>query len=650
MSKFTESAIAPDYNNSGILEADLQPGVKDDDGSKKNGRGLLTHIVKMLLFTFIILGSFSIIYFLLFANKTLPNTYFGNLNISGKNQEETTRIITNYIDNYEKQAQIILIGQKKLLVYLKDLGITFNKKASYEELIARQKPDNFWQFVKNHLYALVFKSKIKPSYSLNYSQAPKSLDGLLSFYESPPIDSTIKFVVGQAVASKSSNGILVDRGKLFGDIFNKIDSLSNGEITVNYVSSEPKIREDQAQRALERVRQLNSQNIELYFEREKWPISQDKLISLLQFLPSDQGENGYLTISTGGHKVNVVDIEFKGKLKPILEVKVNEQEISLMIAQIANSLNKPTVDAVIEFDGQRATYFSAASDGQELDTVLTKNLILEKISVENLSYDQNISIKLPVLVTRAKIANDEINSLGIHELVGSGVSYFAGSIPNRRFNIELGSKLISGTVVPPGEVFSFTKIVGPVSAEQGFKQAYVINKGRTVLDDGGGICQVSTTVFRAALNSGLPILKRTAHAYRVGYYEQKGFKPGFDATIFSPSVDLQFKNDTANHILVQAKVDLASSRLQVDIYGTRDGRRVEVSDAVVSNISPPPPPLNQDDPTLPKGTVKQVDFEAYGATSVFTRKVFKGDQVIIDETFKSNFRPWQSVFLIGTGG
>ena len=323
---------------------------------------------------------------------------------------------------------------------------------------------------------------------------------------------------------------------------------------------------------------------------------------------------------------------------------------SLLISDIASYIDKQTADATIEFDGQKVTSFTPASDGQQLNQTLAKNLILEKISVDNLHPEKNISILLPVEVTRAKIANKEINSLGVRELIGTGVSYFAGSIPNRKFNIELGAKLISGTLIAPGETFSFNKLVGPVSREQGFKQAYVINKGRTVLDDGGGICQVSTTVFRAVLNSGLPIVKRTAHAYRVGYYEQKGFKPGFDATIFSPSVDLQFKNDTANHILVQAKVDTANAKLQVDIYGTSDGRKVEISNAVVSNITPAPPPLYQDDPTLPKGTVKQVDFEAQGATSVFSRKVYKGDQVIIDETIRSNFRPWQAVYLVGTGG
>ena len=178
----------------------------------------------------------------------------------------------------------------------------------------------------------------------------------------------------------------------------------------------------------------------------------------------------------------------------------------------------------------------------------------------------------------------------------------------------------------------------------------MISSGRTVLDDGGGICQVSTTVFRAALNAGLPIVSRTAHAYRVGYYEQRGFKAGLDATVWAPAVDLAFKNDTDRHILVQAVVDRAGGKLQVDIYGTGDGRRVELSEPVISNIKPAPEPRYQADPTLPKGTIKQVDFAAAGATSVFTRKVYKGDQLIIDDTFKSNFRPWQAVYLVGTGG
>ncbi|MBI3283086.1 VanW family protein, partial [Candidatus Curtissbacteria bacterium] len=298
--------------------------------------------------------------------------------------------------------------------------------------------------------------------------------------------------------------------------------------------------------------------------------------------------------------------------------------------------------------GERVSQFTPARDGQKLDRETTKELLLSKVSTENVSGIGEIIINLPVAVTRAKIASEEVNSLGIRELIGRGVSYFAGSIPNRVHNLTLGAKRINGTIVAPGEVFSFNRQVGEVSAAVGYKPAYVISSGRTVLDDGGGICQVSTTAFRAALAGGLPILARTAHAYRVGYYEQRGFKAGLDATVWAPAVDFVFANDTKNHILVQAVVDTANAKLQVDIYGTGDGRKVELSDPLVSNIRPAPDARYQEDPSLPRGTVKQVDFAAQGATSVFTRKVFKNGVLLIDDVFKSNFRPWQAVYLVGT--
>ena len=152
-------------------------------------------------------------------------------------------------------------------------------------------------------------------------------------------------------------------------------------------------------------------------------------------------------------------------------------------------------------------------------------------------------------------------------------------------------------LIPPGDIFSFNQTGGDITAATGYKQAYVIKEGRTVLDDGGGVCQDSTTLFRAVLNAGLPVVKRTAHAYRVGYYEQ-GFPPGLDATVFYPSVDFQFKNDTKHHILLQAYVSGIS--LTVDLYGTSDGRVTTLTTPVVGEQTPPPPELRKDDPTLPK--------------------------------------------------
>lgn len=212
----------------------------------------------------------------------------------------------------------------------------------------------------------------------------------------------------------------------------------------------------------------------------------------------------------------------------------------------------------------------------------------------------------------------------------------------------LAASKFNGVLVKPGETFSFNDVLGDVSAYTGFQQAYVIKEGKTVLGDGGGVCQVSTTLFRAIINAGLPVVERAAHAYRVGYYEQDS-PPGFDATVYSPSPDLKFKNDTPGYILIQTSVDLNKLSLVFELYGTNDGRVASVSKPTITNQSPPPPNLYQDDPTLPVGTVKQIDFAAWGATVSFNYTVEKDGQVAYQKTFVSNFRPWQAVYLRGTG-
>ena len=151
---------------------------------------------------------------------------------------------------------------------------------------------------------------------------------------------------------------------------------------------------------------------------------------------------------------------------------------------------------------------------------------------------------------------------------------------------------------------------------------------------------MSTTLFRAALNAGLPIVERRAHAYRVHYYEEGGFKPGLDATIYSPSVDFKFTNNTAQSILIQTKIDIDNLNLTFMLYGTSDGRKAEILNHKVWGESSPPAPLYQDDPTLPKGVVRQVDFSAWGANASFQYKVTRRGEILEDTTFTSNFRPW----------
>ncbi|MCL4418812.1 VanW family protein [Patescibacteria group bacterium] len=326
----------------------------------------------------------------------------------------------------------------------------------------------------------------------------------------------------------------------------------------------------------------------------------------------------------------------------------SESKFSKILSPIVSKLQVEPVDALFTFQNGRVTAFKPSNDGQTVDMEELKSRISSKfLTVVSSSRPQTLAIEIPVGILKPKITTDKANNLGIKELLASGTSLFQHSIPSRIYNVSLASTRLNGILIAPGEVFSFGKALGDVSAFTGYQQAYVIQNGKTVLGDGGGVCQVSTTFFRALLNAGLPIIERHAHAYRVGYYEQDS-PPGLDATVFVPSVDLKFKNDTGNYILVQTSIDPNILKLTFELYGTKDGREVVMSKPVVTNETPAPPDAYQDDPTLPKGQVKQVDFAAAGANVYFTRQVTKNGKVIISDKFVSDFQPWQAVYLRGT--
>lgn len=328
--------------------------------------------------------------------------------------------------------------------------------------------------------------------------------------------------------------------------------------------------------------------------------------------------------------------------------RYSEEILEKNIEPLSKKVFVGPIDALFTFQNGRVLAFRPSSEGQEIDMEELKSKVNSKILNVILSEKpQVIKIDIPIRVLKPKITTDEVNTLGIKEIIGTGTSLFQGSIPNRIFNITLASTRLNGILVAPGETFSFNKALGDISAFTGYLQAYVIQNGRTVLGDGGGVCQVSTTLFRAILNAGLPVAERRAHAYRVGYYEQDS-PPGFDATVYAPSPDLKFKNDTGNSILIQSFIDPTIQRLTFVLYGTKDGRTVTISKPTITNQSPAPAPLYQDDPTLPKGVIKQVDFAAPGATSTFQREVVKNGKVIISEKFVSNFQPWRAIFLKGT--
>lgn len=330
----------------------------------------------------------------------------------------------------------------------------------------------------------------------------------------------------------------------------------------------------------------------------------------------------------------------------------DDDALNATFSALVRDIDVPVEDALFTFADGKVTAFRPSKTGRKTDVDLLKKRFAGTIPMASKSSgpdtDISVRIDIPVSDIAPSVTTDRANTFGIRERIGRGYSVFTGSIPGRIHNVALAASKLNGVLIPPGAVFSFNATVGDISAATGYQSAYIIKDGRTVLGDGGGVCQVSTTLFRAALDVGLPILERHEHSYRVHYYEDGGFKPGLDATVFSPTDDLKIKNDTPGYILIQTKTDTENLNLTFELYGTPDGRKAELLDHKVWGQTAPPPPVYQDDPTLPAGVIRQVDFDSWGAKASFRYRVTRGTETLIDTTFMSNYRAWQAVYLKGT--
>jgi vancomycin resistance protein YoaR len=243
--------------------------------------------------------------------------------------------------------------------------------------------------------------------------------------------------------------------------------------------------------------------------------------------------------------------------------------------------------------------------------------------------------------------------LGITELIWAETSYFYGSSNERIQNIQAAAARFHGVMVPPGEVFSMGQTMGDVSLESGFAEALIIYGGRTIKGVGGGVCQVSTTLFRGVFNIGLPVLERYPHAYRVSYYEMTASGgvdsrfAGMDATVYFPLVDLKFKNDTPYWILMETYVNVNARTLTWKFYSTKDGRTVDWTTSGPTNVVSAPPPKFEVNNELKKNQMKQVDWAANGADVNVTRTVWKDGAVWFQDQFTTHYEPWQAICQYG---
>jgi vancomycin resistance protein YoaR len=256
--------------------------------------------------------------------------------------------------------------------------------------------------------------------------------------------------------------------------------------------------------------------------------------------------------------------------------------------------------------------------------------------------------QLPVVVIPPAVPMDAVSTMDFTNLITQATTHFEGSPEARVRNIQAAASRFHGIVVPPGAVFSFNEYLGPVTTENGFEDSLIIWGDRTAVGIGGGVCQVSTTAFRAAFFAGYQIVERWAHGYRVGWYETD-VGPGLDATIYAPDVDFRFRNDTDHYLLIQTDTDPEAATITFGFYGAPLNRTVTMEGPIEENVVSPQPPLYEDDRTLPEGTTQQVEWEKDGVDVTVRRTVTEDGVVVQDDIFVSRYQPWRAVYLTGTG-
>lgn len=602
----------------------------------------LIKLAFLALLAVIVLATLSYLYFLyLYQGKFFPGVAISGINISGNTSSQASQIISKDFENRVNHPPVLNYQSQNYTLNLSDASPKLNLEESLNQAYQVGRTTNPIENIRQQAKALIFS--YDTGLHLTYQKEgalTAQLAAINLIIKEDPVDAKLIFENITSI-TPAEDGSELDSSTLSKQIEDYLLFKNTSPTTVPVKIISPAFSTTDAKNSQAALQKVAQNPINLKFGGEVWAtIDQPTLYSLLDLYRTNP------TLATA--KINNQEAIVKEIIigqnsltdnKPV----VDPEKLAAYLQKLSAKVDQPVKEARFTFDAnsKRATEFQAAQEGRELDIDQTAQMLSQALS----STSQVTNINLPVVVVKPKVTNAEVNNFGINELLGKGISNFAGSIENRIYNVKLAASRINGVLVAPGDIFSFNNTVGDISAATGYKQAYVIKSGRTVLDDGGGVCQVSTTLFRAALNSGLPIVERTAHAYRVTYYEQ-GFPPGLDATVFYPSVDFKFKNDTSSYILIQSYS--YGTTLVFNIYGTVDGRVTALSKPVITSQTPPPPELRQDDPTLPKGTVKQVDWSAWGANVNFSRTVTRNGETLINESWKSFYKPWQAVYLVGT--
>lgn len=562
-------------------------------------------------------------YQLAFANRIYPGVAVGSVPLSGYTQDQTEEILRQVWNNYTRTGLTLEVGQKNvvltnLVISATDPDLTYELIKFDPEIAARSvynigRQGNWLSKLFTPIYLSVVGKKIsKLPVEVELERVLQYIRDSIQGIETEPQEAKLTVDLADNISIKPEvKGLVISAPKLESDLNDRLSRLSLEPIKVDLVAVTPKLNQTMAAGLIPQARNLLTPGkIDFTYDGQTW--SAEPTI-WHRWLGASYDESSQTAV------LSFISEQANDFFTPM------EEEV-----------NQPARDAKFEIREGRVVAFQGSWQGREINRAETLRNALASVLGGN-----NEAVSLIVATTEPTITTAETNDLGINEILGVGKSNFKGSPANRRHNIKVGADTLNGILIKPQEEFSLLKTLGTIDGEHGYLQELVIKGNRTIPEYGGGLCQIGTTTFRAALSTGLPITARRNHSYRVVYYEPAGT----DATIYDPAPDFKFINDTGNTILIHTRIE--GDELVFEFWGKPDGRQVSQTKPRIFNIVAPAPTKIVETEDLEPGVKKCTEKPHSGADAEFTYAVTYPDGNKKSEVFKSHYIPWQEVCLLG---
>ena len=586
--------------------------------------------IGILVFLFLLLSSITI-FQLTYTERIFPGVYIHDISVGGLTIDEAADHLTRYYQFSDSGYLTLKYLDESISVEPGQLGIRLDAVSTAEEAyqFGRSFPLRKWVWQQ----ALIFAPHIETTPVLVFNE-PIAMDLLRqigSKRNRPLVEAGLEVNGTQVTATPGQIGYVLDLNASLVAIHNRFIKPNPGKIDL----------------------QVEQQYPSMMDANEFIPLAQDILDqSFILETPDDEGLLKRTWTITPEN------------LAPMLVFKVNGTETSTIIPQVKEEYmlnlllsNSEQVDSppenprfIFNDDTRELDLLSKGKNGLTLDVESSMDMI------QNALANGDHRAVLSVTNHSPEISDSSsAQELGISDLVHQESSYFYGSDQARIHNIETAANQFHGLLIPPGETFSMANAMGEISLDNGYSEALIIYNGKTIEGIGGGVCQVSTTLFRTAFFSGFPIVERHPHAYRVSYYEKvSGNKrdaglAGLDATVYIPLVDLKFTNDTPYWLLMETYINQTANRLTWKFYSTNDGRTMKWTTTGPINTIEPKKPLYQLNTDLDPEEIKQIDWEAEGADVTISRSVSRDGEILIEDTFFTRYEPWRAVYEYGPG-